>query len=84
MINNFKQFINEGFSKGDLVRLKNNIDKDESDGDYGYSVKSGEVGEIRYLVSSTKDESEENKVYMVKFPGKRFVQLTQMGFSKVN
>ena len=88
-IDTFKQrmMLNENFIKGDLVELKYDIEKDESDGEYGYSINKGEIGEIRYVVPSTENESEENKVYMIKFSDKdgkkRYTQLTKQSFVKV-
>ena len=70
VLNNFDQFLNENFKKGDLVELKYDIEKDEDDGEYGYSIDKGEIGEIRYVVPSTENERDENKVYMVKFSDK--------------
>jgi len=86
-IKNFGQFLNENFTKGDLVELKYHIENNEDDGEYGYSIDKGEIGEIRYVVPSTENESDENKVYMVKFSDKdgkqRFTQLTNRSFFKV-
>ena len=87
-IDSFKKFsLNENFTKGDLVQLKYNIEQDEDDGEYGYSIVTGEIGEIRYIVPSTENERDENKAYMVKFSDKngkqRFIQLTKQSFSKV-
>ncbi len=87
-IDTFKKFsLNENFIKGDLVKLKYDIERDETDGEYGYSINSGEIGEIRYIVKSTENERDENKVYVVKFSdedGKqRYIQLTQQSFLKV-
>ncbi len=86
-VKNFGQFLNENFTKGDLVELKYDIEQDETDGEYGYSIDKGEIGRISYLVKSTENERDENKVYMLKFSEKdgkqRFVQLTQQSFFKV-
>jgi hypothetical protein len=86
-VKNFGQFLNENFTKGDLVELKYDIEKNEDDGEYGYSIDEGEIGEIRYVVPSTENERDENKVYMVKFSDKdgkkRFTQLTNRSFFKV-
>ena len=86
-VKNFGQFLNENFTKGDLVELKYDIEKNEDDGEYGYSIDKGEIGEIRYVVPSTENERDENKVYMVKFSDKdgkqRFTQLTNRSFFKV-
>lgn len=83
-----ERMLNENFTKGDIVKLKYDIEEDETDGHYSYSIDAGEIGEIRYLVKSTENESDENKVYMVKFPDqkgrKRYVQLTQQSFKKIS
>ena len=77
----------ENYLKGDLVELKYDIEKNEDHGEYGYSIDKGEIGEIRYVVPSTENERDENKVYMVKFSDKdgkqRFTQLTNRSFFKV-
>jgi hypothetical protein len=67
-VKNFRQFLNENITKGDLVELKYDIEKNEDDGEYGYSIDKGEIGEIRYVVPSTENERDENKVYLVVFP----------------
>ena len=85
-IDTFEQrMLNENYNNGDSVKLKYDIEQDDTDGEYGYSIESGEIGEIRYLVRN--DERDENKIYMVKFSDKdgkkRYIQLTQQSFTKV-
>jgi hypothetical protein len=92
-VKNFGQFLNENFTKGDLVKLKYDIKRNEEDGEYGYSIDVGEIGEIRYITPSTENERDENKVYMVKFSDDkdkqgslskgRYIQLTKNSFVKV-
>jgi len=83
-----KSMTKENFIEGDLVELKYDIPQNEDDGEYGYSINKGEIGEIRYVVLSTKNESDENIVYMIKFPDKdgkrRYMQLTKQSFFKVS
>lgn len=93
-VDSFRKFsLNENFTKGDLVQLKYDIERDEDDGEYGYSIDAGEIGEIRHIVPSTENERDENKVYMVKFSDDknkqgllskgRYIQLTKGLFDKV-
>lgn len=62
--------------RGTVVILKYHIDKEEAD---DYEIKSGEEGTIMYHVNH-KDLNE-TPCYMVKFSGKRLIQLTQYGFN---
>ena len=54
--------------KGDLVKIRPNIKRDESAGERGFSIDSGEVGEINHLMPGYENEEEQNKVYLVVFP----------------
>ncbi|MCK9415309.1 hypothetical protein M0Q97_01470 [Candidatus Dojkabacteria bacterium] len=64
-----ERMLNESYQKGDLIRINFDLEQDPDDGEYGYSVEKGEIGEIRYLIN--KDETRETeKIYSVKFPNK--------------
>ncbi len=79
---------------GDFIQLKHNIEQNDDDGEYGYYVNSGEIGEIKYLIPSHKNENDVNKLYMVKFSDDkskqgslskgRYVNLTEKSFVKIN
>ena len=52
-----------------LIRINFDIEKDPEDGEFGYYVKKGEIGEICSLLN--KDEKiDSEKVYLLKFSKK--------------
>lgn len=64
--------VHQIYNKGDLVKLKYNVERNEDDGEYGFSIDVDEIGEIRYIVESIKDYGE---IYMIKFSDKRYIQI---------
>jgi len=52
-----------------LIRINFDIEKDPEDGEIGYSVKKGEVGEICSLFN-TDEKIDSEKVYLIKFSKK--------------
>lgn len=59
---------NDYLSKGDLVKLRHNINRDDDDDEYAFSIDKDEIGEIRYLVNDYDNPDYYNQVYMVYFP----------------
>lgn len=83
--------VNESVSRskivpGDKIVLDFDIERNPDDGEYGYSVDAGEIGEIRYLLKSSENNSDDDKQYMVRFSDKegkkRYVQLIGSSFHK--
>ena len=87
---NKKEFL----SRGDLVKLRSDIDRNDDDGEYGFSINKDEIGEIRYLVNQNENPDYYNQIYMVSFKDDkekqgsksrgRIVQAIRTAFEEIN
>ena len=82
------RMVNGSYQKGDLVRINFDMEQDSDDGEYGFSIENGEIGEVIRQINSNETRETE-KVYSIKFPvknGKKRIYWTLLNeplYSKV-